>query len=188
MKVMTSNGFEGTIGAIDTERGRATLQLGQMTADVALDELLPAGSELPRTPTRGRPAPIRPVNPTSGRRGEFGDGPNVRPGPTVRTADDPPSHRVGRPRATVPRRRREWQSHPAWTCEARVSKRQPTRWISTSIRPRWPESDRVTVIHGHGSGALRDAVRDLLSGHPLVREWRPGERGEGGDGATIVTL
>ena len=47
---------------------------------------------------------------------------------------------------------------------------------------------RVTVIHGHGSGALRDVVREHLSSHPLVREWRPGERGEGGDGATVVSL
>jgi DNA mismatch repair protein MutS2 len=47
---------------------------------------------------------------------------------------------------------------------------------------------RVTVIHGHGSGALRDALRTQLSGHALVKSWRPGERGEGGDGATIVEL
>jgi DNA mismatch repair protein MutS2 len=47
---------------------------------------------------------------------------------------------------------------------------------------------RLTIIHGHGSGALRDALRSLLSTHPLVRSWRPGERGEGGDGATIVEL
>ena len=45
---------------------------------------------------------------------------------------------------------------------------------------------RVTVIHGHGSGALRDALRAQLREHPLVKSWRPGERGEGGDGATIV--
>jgi len=45
---------------------------------------------------------------------------------------------------------------------------------------------RVTVIHGHGSGALRDALRAQLRQHPLVKSWRPGERGEGGDGATIV--
>jgi DNA mismatch repair protein MutS2 len=44
----------------------------------------------------------------------------------------------------------------------------------------------VTVIHGHGSGALRDALRAHLGGHPLVKSWRAGERGEGGDGATIV--
>jgi DNA mismatch repair protein MutS2 len=47
---------------------------------------------------------------------------------------------------------------------------------------------RVTVIHGHGSGALRDALRAQLRSHPLVKAWRPGERGEGGDGATIVEL
>jgi len=45
---------------------------------------------------------------------------------------------------------------------------------------------KVTVIHGHGSGALRDALRAQLSSHPLIRSWRPGERGEGGDGATVV--
>jgi DNA mismatch repair protein MutS2 len=45
---------------------------------------------------------------------------------------------------------------------------------------------KVTVIHGHGSGALRDALRAQLREHPLVKSWRPGERGEGGDGATIV--
>ncbi|TMD27117.1 MAG: hypothetical protein E6I94_09860, partial [Chloroflexi bacterium] len=48
--------------------------------------------------------------------------------------------------------------------------------------------DRVTIIHGLGTGALRDAVRADASGHPLVREVRPGERGEGGDGATIIRL
>jgi DNA mismatch repair protein MutS2 len=46
----------------------------------------------------------------------------------------------------------------------------------------------VTIIHGLGTGALRDAVRTAASDHPLVRSARPGERGEGGDGATIVTL
>ena len=47
---------------------------------------------------------------------------------------------------------------------------------------------RVTVIHGMGTGALRDAVRTAASAHPLAGEVRPGGRGEGGDGATIVSL
>ena len=47
---------------------------------------------------------------------------------------------------------------------------------------------QVTIIHGLGTGALRDAVRARAGGHPLVTKTRPGERGEGGDGATIVTL
>ena len=46
----------------------------------------------------------------------------------------------------------------------------------------------VTIIHGSGTGALRDAVRTAIGAHPLVASGRPGERGEGGDGATIVTL
>jgi DNA mismatch repair protein MutS2 len=48
--------------------------------------------------------------------------------------------------------------------------------------------DKVMVIHGMGTGALRDAVRSEAAGHPLVKSMRPGERGEGGDGATIVEL
>jgi DNA mismatch repair protein MutS2 len=47
---------------------------------------------------------------------------------------------------------------------------------------------KATIIHGHGTGALRDAVRAAAAAHPLVRAARPGERGEGGDGATVVTF
>jgi DNA mismatch repair protein MutS2 len=46
----------------------------------------------------------------------------------------------------------------------------------------------ATIIHGLGTGALRDAVREVVGAHPLVRSSRPGERGEGGDGATIVSF
>ncbi|HLC41624.1 MAG TPA: Smr/MutS family protein, partial [Methylomirabilota bacterium] len=46
----------------------------------------------------------------------------------------------------------------------------------------------VRIIHGKGSGALRKAVRDLLSSHPLVDSFRDGELREGGAGATVVTL
>ena len=48
--------------------------------------------------------------------------------------------------------------------------------------------DRVRVVHGKGTGALRAAVREALTGHPLVREVATAGRSEGGDGATIVTL
>jgi DNA mismatch repair protein MutS2 len=48
--------------------------------------------------------------------------------------------------------------------------------------------ERATIVHGLGTGALRDAVRAGMAANPLVRSWRPGARGEGGDGATIVEL
>ncbi len=46
----------------------------------------------------------------------------------------------------------------------------------------------VRVIHGVGTGRLRDAVREELERHPLVEGHRPGEPHEGRDGATVVTL
>jgi DNA mismatch repair protein MutS2 len=46
----------------------------------------------------------------------------------------------------------------------------------------------VRVVHGHGTGALRDAVREHLRHHPAVAAQRPGARNEGGDGATVATL
>jgi DNA mismatch repair protein MutS2 len=46
----------------------------------------------------------------------------------------------------------------------------------------------VRVIHGLGTGRLRDAVREFLARHPLVDEFRAGEPHEGRDGATVVTL
>jgi DNA mismatch repair protein MutS2 len=46
----------------------------------------------------------------------------------------------------------------------------------------------VRIIHGLGTGTVRKIVRELLTSHPLVKSFRPGERGEGGDGATVVRL
>lgn len=46
----------------------------------------------------------------------------------------------------------------------------------------------VRIIHGVGTGRLRDAVREHLSRHPLVEEFRPGGPYEGRDGATVVLL
>jgi DNA mismatch repair protein MutS2 len=48
--------------------------------------------------------------------------------------------------------------------------------------------EKVLIIHGLGTGALRDAVRSEAASHPLVSGVRPGERGEGGDGASIISL
>ena len=46
----------------------------------------------------------------------------------------------------------------------------------------------VRVVHGHGTGRLREAVRRFLRSHPHVAEFRAGQAGEGGDGATVVRL
>ncbi|CAI8047467.1 Endonuclease MutS2 [Geodia barretti] len=45
----------------------------------------------------------------------------------------------------------------------------------------------VRIIHGKGTGALRRAIREFLSDHPLVEAATDGE-GAGGDGVTVVRL
>jgi len=47
---------------------------------------------------------------------------------------------------------------------------------------------QVRIIHGKGTGALRRAVRDFVADHPLAASHRPGDRYEGGEGATVVEL
>ena len=46
----------------------------------------------------------------------------------------------------------------------------------------------VRVVHGHGTGRLRDALRQHLRRHPAVATFRAGAPNEGGNGATVVTL
>jgi DNA mismatch repair protein MutS2 len=46
----------------------------------------------------------------------------------------------------------------------------------------------INIIHGHGSGALRKAVREYLKNSLYVESYRPGEYTEGGDGITVVNL
>ena len=44
------------------------------------------------------------------------------------------------------------------------------------------------LVHGHGTGALREILRRELRTSRYVAHFRPGETGEGGDGVTIVWL
>lgn len=44
----------------------------------------------------------------------------------------------------------------------------------------------LRVIHGKGTGAVRNRVLELLASYPRVRSFRPGEFGEGGTGVTVV--
>lgn len=48
--------------------------------------------------------------------------------------------------------------------------------------------NKIIVIHGKGTGALRKGVRTYLKHHHYVRDISIGELNEGGDGATIVQL
>lgn len=46
----------------------------------------------------------------------------------------------------------------------------------------------VYIIHGHGTGALKTAVREFVSESPYVAKYRVGEDAEGGDGVCVIEL
>jgi DNA mismatch repair protein MutS2 len=50
------------------------------------------------------------------------------------------------------------------------------------------EKQRVYIIHGHGTGRVKQAVREHLANCEIKLEYRPGTSGEGGDGATAVEI
>ena len=46
----------------------------------------------------------------------------------------------------------------------------------------------LRIIHGHGTGKLKASLRAYLKDSPYVATTRPGDRAEGGDGVTIVSV
>ena len=47
---------------------------------------------------------------------------------------------------------------------------------------------QVRIVHGHGTGALRRAIADLLKDHPHVARFTAAPQDQGGTGATLVEL
>ncbi len=52
----------------------------------------------------------------------------------------------------------------------------------------WAGLNRVDLIHGKGTGKLKEALRSYLQAHPLVGKLRSGNPAEGGEGVTVVEL
>lgn len=164
-----SGGWEGRVAAIEKGGSRATLEAGGMRVSVAVHDLELAVSVA-----------------DADQRGQGG-------GSTTGLA-------AGRGRGSAPPGRDEGTG----ISTLRLSR---ARSVASSLDLRGARVDealealdrylddaslagleQVLIIHGLGTGALRDAVRAQGAGHPLVKSLRAGERGEGGDGATIVKL
>jgi DNA mismatch repair protein MutS2 len=46
----------------------------------------------------------------------------------------------------------------------------------------------IRIVHGHGTGRLKAAVRDALKGHPGITRVEDAPQNQGGAGATVITL
>ena len=49
-------------------------------------------------------------------------------------------------------------------------------------------TSQLRIVHGHGTGALRRAIGELLKDHPHVARFRSAPQDQGGSGATVVEL
>ena len=59
------------------------------------------------------------------------------------------------------------------------------RYIDSAVMAK---QKTVTIIHGKGTGALREAVQQMLKRNKLVKSYRLGRYGEGESGVTVVEL
>jgi len=171
-----SGGWEGRIAALEKGGTRATLEAGGMRVTVAVDDLEAALGQASGGGAGGATSSLGVSTGSIGSRQ-----------PPASRAD-----RIGH------------GEHPSGITTMQLAR---ARSVASSLDLRGARVDealdafsrylddaslagleQVLVIHGLGTGALRDAVREMAGAHPLVRSFRAGERGEGGDGATIVKL
>lgn len=155
-----TTGTEGRIAALDKNGRRATLEVGGMRLSLAVEDLEQASG---------------------------GGAETVPPAATLGSSTSSSA-------AHTPSSASRLQLERARTVASSLDLRGAKVQEALEVLDRYLDDaslaglEQVTIIHGMGTGALRDSVRDHASGHPLIRSWRPGDRGEGGDGATIVSL
>ncbi|MBX3219442.1 MAG: Smr/MutS family protein [Labilithrix sp.] len=76
------------------------------------------------------------------------------------------------------------------TCDLRGLRTDDALSMAVSFLDRSINDERRVcfLLHGHGTGALKEAIRRELKSSPYVRYFRAGNPGEGGDGVTIAWL
>lgn len=76
------------------------------------------------------------------------------------------------------------------TCDLRGLRTEDALSLAVTFLDRSINDERRVcfLLHGHGTGALKDAIRKELRASPYVRYFRPGQPGEGGDGVTVAWL
>ncbi len=141
---------------------KVAVQIGNVRTHVELSEVrrVEAPAEAPRIKVqRQRAAPVRRWETSSAAR-HFGD----EAAPIERSVDNVVDLRGER---------------------ADDALRRLDRFLDVALQA---DQEVVMILHGHGSGALRLAVRDHLKGLGFVRRQRAGLAEEGGEGVTIAWL
>ena len=127
-------------------------------------------------PARRAPGPAPALRPAAAPgKGEGGERWRAR----GRTGSAPPRRRA---------RRRSRSGRGGSTCAGCAWTTCFARWTpsSTGSSPRAPSMP--LILHGHGTGALKDALRTHLKGSPYVGAFRRGDPQEGGDAVTVCAF
>ena len=175
---------------IASDDGRERLKISELS-------FLPDGYEAPTAarpadPTRAPKAGHTPIARGGGRGG--GGGP---PGMSKRIADElaNPAKASGQAGGGGASKARRADEEPrvrtaANTVDVRGSRvEEATKTAQDFIeRSIGAGRERVYVLHGHGTGALKAGVRAWLKREMLVRKFEPGNSDEGGDGVTMVVV
>ena len=149
---------EGEVIAVDDSSEEVRVQLGDLKATVAFEDLFHSSESSRRDHHRGRSKSARAQQPSGGRStGEDG-------GLLPQTSDNSVDLRGLRVDEAL----------------ERVDLFLDSAYLN--------DVHAVYIIHGHGTGALKRAVRGHLPQSRYVKRFRRGERGEGGDGVTIAFL
>jgi DNA mismatch repair protein MutS2 len=79
---------------------------------------------------------------------------------------------------------------PAWICDVRGQRAEDAlERVAQHVDQALLEGvDKLAVVHGLGTGALKKAVRTWLKASPNVGDYGPAPAVEGGDGKTIIRL
>lgn len=162
---VTSLGSRGEVVEA-TGRGKVTVQIGKMKTAVPLSELVVQGQG-PERPARKAPdKPKKSTHASKQRR--------TKQIELERAEED------GLAGARTPDCTLDVRGERAEEAVDAVD-----RFIDRSLMA---ARDVIFVIHGHGTGALRTAIRGHFESHSSVSNWRPGVRSEGGNGVTIAWL
>lgn len=140
---------------------KVEVRVGGMRATVPLKDVLLDSHRAARRSERERPAP---VDATTQQQVELVDGVPAGGRANARTIDTTVDVRGNRVDEAVT---------------------QVDRFVDESLLA---GRDAIFIIHGHGTGALRNAVRTHLQAHKAIEKFRPGEQSEGGDGVTVAFL
>jgi DNA mismatch repair protein MutS2 len=63
--------------------------------------------------------------------------------------------------------------------------RETDKFIDLALQRGWRNA---FFIHGHGTGVLREGLRRHFDECPYVARWKAAERGQGGDGVSVIWL